>query len=90
MCGILAYYDSTFATFFNSSSSSFLHKTVWFFIIVGMLEEFVKHLVLRFSDEDKITNVQDAVEFAIIAALGFAFIEHIVYFVNLFVCLFST
>ncbi len=52
---------------------------VSFFIVVGMLEEFVKHLVLRFSDEEKIHSVDDALSLSIIAALGFAFIENIMY-----------
>lgn len=52
---------------------------VWFFVVVGMLEEFVKYLMLRFSDEEKITSVADAISFAIIVALGFAFVENIIY-----------
>lgn len=45
-----------------------------------MLEEFVKHLVLRFSDEEKIQSIDDALEFSILVALGFAFVENILYF----------
>lgn len=64
-------------TYFSSLS---LHDKVYFFIIVGMLEEFIKHLVLRFSDELKIQSVDDALEFGIVVALGFAFVENILYF----------
>jgi len=71
LCGVIAY-------FFSFS----LNQKIWFFVIVGMLEEFVKHLVLRFSDEEKIKSVDDALSFAIIIALGFAFVENIVYFHN--------
>ncbi|MDH3324564.1 MAG: PrsW family intramembrane metalloprotease [Candidatus Peregrinibacteria bacterium] len=71
ICGILAYIFSLT-----------LSQKIWFFIMVGMLEEYVKHLVLRFSDEEKIGTVDDAISFAIIAALGFAFIENIFYFLN--------
>lgn len=52
---------------------------VWFFIVVGMLEEFVKYLMLRFSDEEKVHSVSDSISFAIIIALGFAFVENIIY-----------
>lgn len=52
---------------------------VWFFVVVGMLEEFVKYLMLRFSDEGNITSVSDAISFAIVIALGFAFVENIIY-----------
>lgn len=59
--------------------SELFPSKVWFFVVVGMLEEFVKYLMLRFADEDKITSVSDAISFAIIVALGFAFIENIIY-----------
>ena len=52
---------------------------IWFFVVVGMLEEFVKYLMLRFADEEKIKSVSDAISFAIIIALGFAFVENIIY-----------
>ncbi|MCF7812100.1 PrsW family intramembrane metalloprotease [Candidatus Gracilibacteria bacterium] len=70
-CGIVAY----------GFSFSF-HERVWFFVVVGMLEEFIKHLVLRFSDDEKILSVDDALSFAIIVALGFAFVENILYLHN--------
>ncbi len=68
LCGIVAY-------FFSFSIS----QKIWFFVIVGMLEEYIKHLVLRFSDDEKIQNVDDAISFAIIVALGFSFVENIFY-----------
>ncbi len=61
------------------SSLSFNEK-VWFFMMVGILEEFTKHLVLRFSDEEKIKSVSGAMKYSIIVALGFAFVENIMYF----------
>ncbi len=57
-----------------------LHEKVWFFLMVGMIEEFTKHLCLRFADEDKICSMDDALAFSIIGALGFAFLENILYF----------
>jgi len=69
ICGLVAY-------FFSLA----LSQKVWFFIVVGMLEEYVKHLVLRFSDDEKINSVDDAISFAIIVALGFAFVENVLYF----------
>ncbi len=64
-------------------SSFSLHEKIYFFLVVGMLEEFVKNLVLRFADEFKITSINDALEFSIIVALGFAFTENILYFNDL-------
>jgi len=59
--------------------SELFPSKVWFFVVVGMLEEFVKYLMLRFADEDRITSVSDAISFAIIIALGFAFVENVIY-----------
>lgn len=78
MCGIVAFF-----------LSSALNNRIWFFVVVGMLEEFVKHLVLRFSNEEKVRSVDDALSFAIIVALGFSFVENVVYFHN-FAALAST
>lgn len=64
------------STFFLSE---IFPSKVWFFVVVGMLEEFVKYLMLRFSDEEKIGSVSDAISFAIVIALGFAFVENIIY-----------
>ncbi|MCF7917678.1 PrsW family intramembrane metalloprotease [Candidatus Gracilibacteria bacterium] len=71
ICGLVAY-----------GFSFSVNEKIWFFVVVGMLEEFIKHLVLRFSDEEKINSVDDALSYAIIIALGFAFIENILYFHN--------
>lgn len=60
-----------------------LHEKVWLFMLVGVLEEFTKHLVLRFSDEEKIHSVGEAIQFAVVVALGFAFVENIQYFSNM-------
>lgn len=64
------------------SSMITLHDKVWFFLMVGMLEEFTKHLCLRFADEEKINSVDDAISYAIIVALGFAFVENVMYVQN--------
>ncbi len=54
-------------------------EQVWFLVIVGILEEFIKYLFLRFSDEEKIRSISDAISFAIFISLGFAFVENIIY-----------
>jgi len=69
MCGVVAF-----------AGTLSLHERVWLFMLVGMLEEFTKHLVLRFADEEKIHSVGEAIQFSIIVALGFAFVENIQYF----------
>lgn len=59
-----------------------LGDVLWKSMMIGAVEEFAKHLVLRFSDENKFRNVSDAIEFSILVALGFAFLENIIYFVD--------
>lgn len=52
------------------------------FILVGILEEIVKQLMLRYIDHRRvlIQTVNDSIKFSLVAALGFAFAENIFYF----------
>ncbi len=54
--------------------------TIFAFMFVGVIEEYMKHLVVEKTDKGFFRNVDDAIEFSIIAALGFAFVENILYF----------
>lgn len=72
----------TIGVFFGLSAAGlalYFPEKIWFFVIVGMLEEFAKFLMLRFADENKIGNISDAISFSIIIALGFSFVENIIY-----------
>lgn len=53
------------------------------FLFVGIIEEVSKIYSVKIIDKNRIQNVDDAIEFAIIAGLGFAFIENIIYFQNI-------
>lgn len=50
------------------------------FMFVGVIEEYMKHMVVEKTDRGFFRNIDDSIEFAIIAALGFAFVENILYF----------
>lgn len=50
------------------------------FMLVGVIEEFMKHIVVRMTDDKKLRTIDDAIIFSIIAALGFAFVENTMYF----------
>ena len=54
--------------------------TLLAFMFVGVIEEYMKHLVVMRADQGFFRNIDDAIEFSIIAALGFAFVENILYF----------
>ncbi len=58
-------------------------SVVFTFMLVGVIEEYMKHVVVKVADQDKFKCIDDAIEYSIIAALGFAFIENIIYFVNI-------
>lgn len=54
--------------------------TLFAFMFVGVIEEYMKHLVVKKTDEGFFRNIDDAIEFSILAALGFAFVENVLYF----------
>lgn len=82
LVGVFSYVVTTGLQHFSFLLEYGLVHKVSFFIVVGMLEEYIKHLMVRFSDEEKIHSVDDAISFSIIVAFGFAFIENIMYFKN--------
>jgi len=54
--------------------------TILAFMLVGVIEEYLKHRVVVQTDRGFFRNIDDAIEFSILAALGFAFIENVLYF----------
>ncbi len=58
-------------------------SVVMTFMIVGVIEEWMKHIVVRFTDDDRLCSIDDAISFSIIAALGFSFVENILYFYDI-------
>jgi len=53
------------------------------FLIVGVIEEVTKFMAVRMSGPENILSIDDAIEMFITAALGFAFVENIIYFYNI-------
>lgn len=53
------------------------------FMFVGVIEEVMKQSSVHAVDDRKIRNIDDAIAFSIIAALGFSFTENILYFYNI-------
>ncbi len=50
------------------------------FMFVGVIEEYMKHFAVKMVDQNKFKSIDDAIEYSIIASLGFSFIENIMYF----------
>lgn len=55
------------------------------FMIVGIIEEVMKLFSVKIVDYDEIKDIDDSIEFFIIAALGFSFTENILYFYNIWI-----
>jgi RsiW-degrading membrane proteinase PrsW (M82 family) len=53
------------------------------FMFVGLIEEVMKMISVKVVDDDEIRTIDDSIEFFIIAALGFSFVENILYFYNI-------
>lgn len=53
------------------------------FLIVGVIEELMKHYCVRAINFRFFRSIDDVIEFSIIAALGFSFTENILYFSNI-------
>lgn len=55
------------------------------FMMVGVIEEVLKLFSVKIADDDEIKNIDDSIEFFILAALGFSFTENILYFYNIWI-----
>lgn len=55
------------------------------FAFVGVIEEIMKMSVVHAVDDNRIRHIDDAIMFSILAALGFAFTENILYFYSIWV-----
>jgi RsiW-degrading membrane proteinase PrsW (M82 family) len=77
-----------YRTFFQFSPENmffgFLPSMLVLFVTIAFLEEFLKHLVTRQVDHNEIQSIDDAIEFSIVAALGFAFAENTFYFIEVY------
>lgn len=49
-------------------------------IFLAFAEEYSKHLIVRFTDDDSIQSIDDAIEFSIIVGLAFAFAENVLHY----------
>lgn len=55
------------------------------FSIVGVIEEFMKHVAVRSMGQHEFQDIDDVIELSILSALGFSFTENIMYFHNIWV-----
>ncbi|MBI5732245.1 MAG: PrsW family intramembrane metalloprotease [Candidatus Magasanikbacteria bacterium] len=48
-------------------------------LFLAIIEEYIKHLLVRVTDDKKIKDIDDAITLSIVVGLAFAFIETIIY-----------
>lgn len=79
MIALLVYGERIIENTFNKNIVNTVVGTILFLAII---EEYVKHLTVRFIDDKKIKDIDDAITLSIIVGLAFAFVENIIYAIN--------
>lgn len=57
-------------------------EAVFTYLVVGSLEEYAKHLWMRFVNDGTFSSIDDVIVASVLVGIGFAFFENIVYFVD--------
>lgn len=78
---LMSNYTSEPIQIFNFSLQISLAAAI-LFASLGCLEEYLKHKVAISVDHKEINSIDDAIEFSILAALGFSFAENTFYFIE--------
>jgi RsiW-degrading membrane proteinase PrsW (M82 family) len=76
MIGLLIYVESILENIFNVPIVYTIFGSILFLTVI---EEYVKHLIVRFIDDKKIKDIDDAITFSVMVGLSFAVIETIIY-----------
>jgi len=76
MIGLLIYFEKFAENIFNIPIINTILGTILFLTII---EEYIKHLIVRFVDDKKIKDIDDAITLSIMVGLAFATMETIVY-----------
>lgn len=61
---------------------TFFQGALGVIMLKAMMEEYSKHLLVRFTDDDQLFNIDDAIGLSLFVGLSFAFVENILYFSN--------
>ena len=79
MIGILIYLESFAEKVFGIPIITSLIGAILFLTVI---EEYIKHLIVRFVDDKKLKDIDDAITLSIMVGLAFAFVETIIYAIN--------
>ncbi len=76
LIGLIIYLQTLFQNWFDHPIIGTVLGTILFLAIV---EEYIKHLIVRITDDKKLRDIDDAITLSIVVGLAFAFIENIIY-----------
>ena len=74
--GFLIYFETLLQNIFNIQIINTILGTMLF---LSIIEEYVKHLIVRFVDDKKLKDIDDAITLSIIVGLAFALMETLIY-----------
>ena len=80
MIGVLIYLEAILQKF---TGVSIIHAALGSILFLAVIEEYIKHLVVRMTDDKKLKDVDDAITLSVMVGLAFAFIETILYSLSL-------
>lgn len=63
----------------NIFSIPVIGTTLGTILFLAIIEEYIKHLMVRISDDKKLKDIDDAITLSIVVGLAFAFIETLMY-----------
>jgi RsiW-degrading membrane proteinase PrsW (M82 family) len=76
LIGLLILVETSIQNFIHIPIVTSIVGTILFLTVI---EEYVKHLMVRFLDDKRLKDVDDAITLSIMVGLAFAFIENIIY-----------
>ncbi len=76
LLGIVVYLEAMTQNIFKIQIIGTALGTILFLAII---EEYIKHLIVRITDDKKIKDIDDAITLSVVVGLAFAFIETIIY-----------
>jgi RsiW-degrading membrane proteinase PrsW (M82 family) len=74
--GLLIYFESFFEKIF---SMPIVNSILGAILILSVIEEYIKHLIVRFTDDKKLKDIDDAMTLSIMVGLSFALMESLIY-----------
>ncbi len=80
MIGALIYLEAILQRF---TGQSIIHAALGAILFLAVIEEYIKHLIVRMTDDKRLKDIDDAITLSVMVGLAFAFIETILYSLSL-------